>query len=691
MSIVGVDIGGTFTDLVAFRDGTIVIGKTSTTPADPTQGVATSLRETDCDIPGVREFLHGSTIAINTVLESKGAPTALLTTRGFRDVYAIGRGNRPEGFNVFFHRPRPLIPRDRCHEVNERIDARGEIVTPLDENEIMRLGRMLDGEGVQSIAVCFLHSYANPRHEEAAGRILREAFPHIFVTLSHEILREVREYERTSTTALSAYVGPRVRNYLGRLEGFLGTEAFGGQIHIMRSNGGTMSLAQASAQPVWMMESGPVAGMIGAGHLARLLGFGRSIGFDMGGTTAKSALLTDGVPMIENGYYIGGYAQGQPMQLPVVDIVEVGAGGGSIAWCDAVGSVHVGPQSAGAEPGPACYGKGGDDPAVTDADLLLGRLNAGRFLGGEMRLQPALSETTLKRRIADPLGLSVREAALGVVRIADSAMALAVRGVSVNKGVDPRNASMIAFGGAGPLHALAIAKEIFIPTVVIPKLPGNFSAFGMLLAPWRQDLVRTLVGQLGELDVAQVRAAYDELFAAGRRQLIKDRLSLENAVFSFAADLRYVGQEHAITVPVSSADMLAANDPELRLRFDALHDERYGHAASDQRIQVINLRLVVTVPRQDGELLGFIESAYVPSDPRPVETRPVIFDNPEAPLPARVFWRPGLPTGFTVEGPAVIEERNSTTLIFPGDIAEVTPHGHLVVHVKLDLPPEHGA
>ncbi|MGE0747101.1 MAG: hydantoinase/oxoprolinase family protein [Rhodospirillales bacterium] len=684
MSSVGVDIGGTFTDLVGWRDGRLVLAKTSTTPADPTLGVATSLHEGRCDVAAIDEFLHGSTIAINTVLERKGAATALITTAGFRDVYAIGRGNRIEAFNLFFHRPKPLIPRERCLEVRERMSAAGAVLTPLDEAAVRALGARLVADGVESVAVCFLHAWANPAHEAAAGRILRAEFPQLFVTLSHEILRAFREYERTSTTALNAYVGPRVGAYLDRLQAFLRQSAFRGPIRLMRSNGGAMSIGHALAQPVAMMESGPVAGMIGAGRIAALFGLNQAIGFDMGGTTAKASLMIDGAPAIEEGYYIGGAASGQPMQLPVVDIVEVGAGGGSIAWRDGAGSLHVGPHSAGADPGPACYGKGGADPVVTDADLLLGRLNGARFLGGGMALDPARAEAAVREAVAGPLRMSVPEAALGIVRIADAAMALAVRAVSVNKGVDPRDAAMIAFGGAGPLHAVALAKEIFIPTVVVPKLPGNFSAFGMLLAPWRQDFVRTLIGALGALDRPRLEAAFAELRDAGERQLADDGIASAQARFEFAADLRYRGQEHAIAVPVAAPADLTHADGPVRQAFDRLHDQRYGHAEAAERIEMVNLRLTVTADRADAALLAFIEAPYVPEDARPEERRAVVFDDPARPVEARVLWRPGLAPGFTVEGPAVIEERNSTTLVHPGDVLRVSPHGHLVIDVRLE-------
>ena len=683
MNSIGVDIGGTFTDLVGYRDGTLIISKTLTTPANPTLGVAKALELANTRLQDLDEFLHGTTIAINTVLERKGDKTALLTTEGFRDVYEIARGNRPDAFDIGFQRAEPLVPRHLRFEARERLDARGEVLTPLDEASVRAVGRKVLAEGISAIAVCFLHSYANPAHEAAAGKILREMCPDLFVTLSHEILREFREYERTSTTVLNAYVGPRVAKYLKTLETHMGENGFDGAIHIVRSNGGSMSLTHAAVEPVSMMESGPVAGMIGAGAVAKLLGIRQAIGFDMGGTTAKATLITDGVPGIEEGYYIGGYATGQPMQLPVVAIVEVGTGGGSIAWRDGSGGIHVGPQSAGSDPGPVCYGGGGTEPTITDANLILGRLNPSRFLGGGMALNLEGARRAMASRIGDPTGLSSDEAAMGVVRIADSAMALAVRAVSVRKGVDPREAAMIAFGGAGPVHAAALCREIYIPTLVIPKLPGNFSALGMLLAPWRHDAVRTLVGILGRLDATRVRAGFDELHAAAQQRLAADGLDPALAVFEFGADLRYRGQEHTIPVPLTSVDALVNADAGVTDTFHALHDMRYGHAASGETIEVANLRLTVTVPRGGDSVEQFLAMPFVPEDPRPEQRRPVIFEDAAQPLDTRILWRPCLPPGFSVEGPAIIEESNSTTVLFPGDVARVTEHGHLVISIQL--------
>jgi N-methylhydantoinase A len=676
MSIVGIDIGGTFTDLVGYQDGTIITSKCLTVPADPTEGAREALRIAQCDVSAMDELLHGSTIAINTVLEKSGAKTALITTAGFRDVYAIGRGNRPDAFNLFFHRPRPLVPRELTFEIAERMNAAGEVLIPIDTAAVEKLGRELAARGVDAVAVCFLHSYANPAHEQLAGEVLRRQFPDLFVTLSHEILREFREYERTSTTVLNAYVGPRVSRYLGRFESFAEQARFAGQIAIMRSNGGTMSIAQARQEPVAMMESGPVAGIIGAGRLASLLGIERAIGFDMGGTTAKCTLISGGVAPIEEGYVIGDAFTGQPMQLPVVDIVEVGAGGGSLAWCDAGGGLHVGPVSAGADPGPACYGRGGTAPAVTDADLVLGRLNSARFLGGHMTLDRARAEQAVAT-VGDRLGLGTVEAALGIATIADGAMSLAVRAVSVNRGIDPRDATLIAFGGAGPLHAVAIAREISIPRVVIPKLPGNFSALGMLMAEWRHDFVRTLIGELAEIKGADAARAFAELRDAGEAALARDHLA--RGRFDFAADLRYRGQEHTIAIPVARADDLSNDTAATRQSFHEQHDRRYGHAAPDQSIEIVNLRLVVTVSRMEDVITRWLSAPWTPTENAPEQRRPVVFDDAARPLEARILWRPALAAGIDIVGPAVIEEPNSTTFIGPGDRAMVNESGHIIV------------
>jgi N-methylhydantoinase A len=419
--------------------------------------------------------------------------------------------------------------------------------------------------------------------------------------------------------------------------------------------------------------------MIGAAHLARLIGIRQAIGFDMGGTTAKTALINDGVLPIEEGYVIGDAFTGQPMQLPVVDIVEVGAGGGSIAWIDDSGGLHVGPVSAGADPGPVCYGRGGEQPTVTDADLMLGRLNSNRFLGGGMTLDGAGADAALAK-LGGLVGLDALTAALGIATIADGAMSLAVRAVSVNRGVDPRDTALIAFGGAGPLHAVAIAREISIPRVIIPKLPGNFSALGMLMAEWRQDFVRTLIGELDRLERAQVAQAFADLRDAGTAALKRDGLA--GGTFNFAADLRYRGQEHTIAVSVRSPDDLAGGTAETRRRFNAQHDSRYGHAAPDQSIEIVNLRLVVTLARIDDAISRWLSTPWQAGPGGVVEHRAVVFADPARPVEARILWRPSVAAGTEIKGPAVIEEPNSTTFVPPGDHAAIDPWGNIVITVS---------
>lgn len=679
MNVVAVDIGGTFTDLVGYVDGEIVSSKTSTVPSDPTKGIITSLELAGCQLDNLNEIMHGSTVAINTVLERKGAKTALITTKGFRDVYEIGRSNRIEAFNLFFKRPEPLVERNLTFEVPERILASGEVLEELDESTLGAILAVIEAEGVEAVSVCLLHSYVNPAHERRIGEIIRTARSDLFVTLSHEILREYREYERTSTTALNAYVGPRVEGYLKRLETHLRDGVFQGKIQIMRSNGGIMSIKVAQEQPVSMMESGPVAGMIGAGRLATLLGLQQCVGFDMGGTTAKSSLITNGAPAIENGYVIGDHASGQPMQLPVVNIVEVGAGGGSIAWVDKAGGLHVGPQSVGADPGPACYGKGGEYPVVTDADVILGRINPQRFLNGGMGLDRDASLKAMQDKVAGPLGLDVIAAAHGVARIADTSMSLSVRAVSINKGVDPRDTAMIAFGGAGPLHAVSIAREIHIPTVIVPKLPGTFSALGMLMASWRQDFVQTLIGRVGALAETEINRVFTDLTSAGQEQLQRDEIAPDTAVFQYSVDLRYVGQEHAISIPIENIGMLTGDATEVRQRFNHEHDRRYSQSAPDESLEIVSLRLVLTAERSTSAIDEWLSRPWVAEAEVPVTTRDVIFNETTEALPAKIYWRPSMPAGMTLVGPAVIEEPNSTILVHPGDEVVVTDAGHLMI------------
>jgi N-methylhydantoinase A len=674
---IAVDIGGTFTDLVAVDDqGRIFRAKSLTTPEDLARGIQNCLRGAAVDVAGAGFFVHGSTVTINAVLERKGARTGLITTKGFRDVYEIGRGNRPEGYNLFFKRPVPLVPRDLRLEVDERLYASGEVFRSLDENSAGTAITALKSAGVESIAVCLLHAYANAEHERRMGELIHEQFPEAYVSLSHEILREFREYERTSTTVLNAYVGPLVSRYLVSLEKMLGQAGFHGTFRVMQSNGGVMSAESARKMPVTMMESGPVAGVIAAARLGERLDCRHMISFDMGGTTAKSSLIKDFHPEVTSSYYVGGYVTGHPMMLPVVDIVEVGNGGGSIAWVDAAGGLKVGPQSAGAAPGPACYGRGGSEPTVTDANLIAGRIDPEYFLGSGIRLQRDKAAQAIGEKIAKPLGLSLEEAALGILTIANFNMSLSVRAVSVEKGYDPRDCALVPSGGGGALHAMAIARELSVPRVIIPPMPAHFSALGMLLADLKHDYVQTFVRELAETSGAELAHAFSLLEQSAVATLTEEGSKAEQMVLRRFLDMRYRGQEYTLPVPIGE-DLRSLTDfGAIRARFDQLHQEHYGHSAPREPVMMVNLRLSALGRFEDGLPL---DAASREEDRGVRGRRPVIFE--KDPVECPIYLRSGFKPGDRLEGPAVIEEIGATILVYPGDKLQVNEFGHLVIEV----------
>ncbi|HZA57273.1 MAG TPA: hydantoinase/oxoprolinase family protein, partial [Candidatus Udaeobacter sp.] len=584
---IAVDIGGTFTDLVAVDDqGQVYRSKSLTTPDDLARGIQDCLSAAKIQVSEASFFVHGSTVTINAVLERKGARTGLITTQGFRDVYEIGRGNRPEGYNLFFKRPIPLISRDLRLEVDERLYASGELLKSLNEPSAAAAIETLKEAGVESVAVCLLHSYANPFHEQRLGQMLHQQFPEAYVSLSHEILREFREYERTSTTVLNSYVGPIVSRYVVSLERMLADSGFRGTFRVMQSNGGVMSAETAKRLPVTMMESGPVAGVIAAAHLGERLDCHYIISFDMGGTTAKASLIKDFHPEVTSSYYVGGYVSGHPMMLPVVDIVEVGNGGGSVAWIDAAGGLKVGPQSAGAKPGPACYGKGGGDPTVTDANLIAGRIDPEYFLGSGIRLQRDRAAQAIAEKIAQPLGLSIEDAALGILTIANFNMSLAVRAVSVEKGYDPRDCVLVPSGGGGALHAMAIARELSVPRVIIPPIPAYFSALGMLLADLKHDYVQTFIRELNETSAAELADAFASLEQSATEILTEEGAELRQIVLRRFLDMRYRGQEYTLPVPITENLRAISDFGAIRSRFDQLHQEHYGHSASNEPVMM---------------------------------------------------------------------------------------------------------
>jgi N-methylhydantoinase A len=572
----------------------------------------------------------------------------------------------------------PLVPRSRTFECNERLAAGGECLTALTPEEIARIVAVVRASGAAAVAVCFLHSYADPKHERALGAQLRAALPGVYVSLSHEIVREYREYERTSTTVMNAYIGPETSEYVGGIAKRLADDEFAGRFLIMQSNGGVMSPETAKRLPVAMMESGPVGGVIAAARVGAALGLENLITFDMGGTTAKTSLIKDNEVSVAQGYHIGGYASGHPVMFPVVDIVEVGAGGGSIAWIDEVGALKLGPQSAGSEPGPICYRRGGTKPAVTDANVVLGRIGAESFLGGEMPLDVAAARRGLETELCGALGMSAVEAALGVVKIAVAKMSLAVRGVSVERGYDPRGFAHGAMGGAGPLHALEIARDLKIPTVVVPNLPAHFSALGMLMADVRQDYVRTYYRRLLEADYAELTKIYAELLAAGNATLEDAAVAPAARSYQYWMDLRYVGQEFWLQIPVTEAEIAAADGAAIQNRFTQIHDDRFGHAAPDEPLELVNLRLTAIGARAP---IGFPKLG-ARGGAAQTGTRAIYLESAAQPTTCAVYARETLTPDMTIEGPAVIEEYASTTVLFAGDRVRVADTGELIVAVR---------
>src|SRR5262249_38005208 len=583
-----VDIGGTFTDLVAqdVATGQAVRAKADTTPGGLERGVLRALEQSGVPPDGITAFIHGTTVVINAVTERTGAATALVTTRGFRDVLEIGRANRPALYTPSYRKPAPFVPRHLRFEVGERMPYRGEVVEPVSGPDLAEVAGRLAGAAVQAVAICFLHAWANPVHEQQAAAVLSARLPGVAVVTSHQVSGQWREYERTSTTVLSAYVQPVVTAYLGWLRAWLRAAGVGAPLYVMRSNGGVSSFERAASAPIALLESGPVAGVTAAARLGAMLGARHVLALDIGGTTAKAAAIRDGQVRVSTLHYIGktpAFA-GDPVQAPTVEIVEIGAGGGSLVWADAAGGLHVGPQSAGADPGPACYARGGTEPTLTDANLVAGRLDPGYFLGGAMKLDHEAALRALSA-LGVRLSLDARSAARGVLRYAVAQMSHALRLVTLRRGNDPRDFTFIAYGGAGPLHATLLARELGISRTIIPPGPGHFSAFGMLAGPLRGEAVRTVVGPLGTTDLARAFAPAERAAAADLGPHGQD------AIIARYAELRYQGQEHTLEVPVT--------DPGARGELHRAFERRCLEAYSfrlDAPVEVVTLRATATAP-----------------------------------------------------------------------------------------------
>ena len=689
----GIDIGGTFTDatLINENTGEIHVGKVPSTPEDPSVGFMNAtdrmLREVAVSLDEVEYVVHGTTVATNAIIEKKVAPTGFITTDGFRDLLEIQRQIRPTLYDLHFEKPRPLVPRYLCFGIPERLDAQGQVLTPLDENALVEAVEQLKRENVTAVAVCFLHSYINPNHEKRVGEILHEVFPDAIVSLSSEVAPEFREYFRASTTVINACIRPIVARYLRHIEDRLREKGITAALLVMQSSGGVFTFASASEKPVFMVESGPAAGVIAATYLGTALGHPDVISFDMGGTTAKAGLVQNGAPRVTKEYEVGTAAQsgvgasrgaGYPIRTPVLDLVEIGAGGGSIAWVDSGGILRVGPQSAGADPGPVCYGKGGQEPTITDANLVLGRLNPSYFLGGEIELEVEAARKAVYEQCAQPLGMGIVETAHGIVEIANAAMTNALRLVSVQRGYDPRDFVLVAFGGAGPVHANRLAIEVQIPKTIIPMSPGTTSAMGLLVTDLKHDYSKTLIQRVDQADAEMVAKIYRELEVDGRANLEREGMNSEEITFMHQVDMRYVGQSYELTIPLPDGKLSAAEIEGVLSRFHREHHRAYGYSASNEPVEFVNLRLsaIGTINKPQLREIGAGDS---PLSAAQKAIRFVYFAERECFVECPIYDRYRLSAGFVLEGPAIVEEIDATTVIHPGYQALVDGFGNLIL------------
>ncbi len=685
---IGVDIGGTFTDvaLVDEASGRIGVAKVPTTPDDFGRGVLDGLKSVmekyDVEAGDVGQLAHATTIVTNAILEEKGAPAALIMTRGFRDILELRRSARPDLYDLFQDGPHILIPRRNRLEITERIGADGSAVTPLDASEIDGLIADIRERDVKAVAVSLMFSFLNPAHERQLGAALRKAFPELPVYLSSEVLPEIREFERTSTTAVCAYVGPILASYLARLE-----ETVRGlglpPIYVMGSNGGVFEAAEGISMPAMAVESGPAAGVVATSLIANQTGKHDILSFDMGGTTAKASLIRNGNYETTPEYEVGGGASGNrwmngtghPIRVPVIDLAEVSAGGGSIAWVDRAGSLRVGPASAGATPGPVCYQRGGTEPTVTDCDLLLGYLDQKSLLGGELEISLEAAERAIKEKLADPLGVDVRAAAAAVIDVVNHSMAEALKIVSVQRGYDPREFVLAAFGGAGPLHATALADELSMGEVLCPPVPGAFSALGLVGTDLKRDYVRTFFQTTDTADPATLAAVFDELEGFGAAMLERAGVPAARRRFERSIDARYVRQSYELSVPVGEPPFDKATLDAVAAAFHERHRKTYGHDNRTEPVQLVNVRIAAI-----GEIPTLrISDRTSDAGTNPVKSRRTLWFRDTGAIDADILDRASMPAEFTINGPAVIESLESTILVCPGWQARMDNDGFVVM------------
>lgn len=676
MRRIGIDVGGTFTDFVVQNtlDGSVQYYKLPSTPSDPSQAILTGIERIVAEFgfaaSEVEYIGHGTTVGTNMIIEGKGAPTGLLTTRGFRDVLAIGRQNRPSLYDISVNKVSPLVQRYQRLEVNERLSALGEVLVPLDESQVREQISKLASSGVEAVAICFIHSYRNAAHEERARQILEEMMPEVYISVSSKVLPEFREYERTSTTVLNASIGPRMDRYLKRLKHGIADIGISCEPMTIHSNGGVLSLESVRKLPVATCLSGPAAGVVGAAMVGSRAGMPNIVTFDVGGTSTDVSLILDGRPLFTSGRMVADH----PVKLPMVDIHVIGAGGGSIASVDDALALKVGPHSAGAAPGPAAYGKGGMVPTLTDANIALSRLDPVALLRGRMPIHRDKALAAIKSTIADPLDLSVDQAAYGILQVAIANMSRAIRSVTTERGYDLNDLTLFAFGGAGPLHATEVAKECGIKRILIPQEPGTMCARGVLLSNISLDFVKTCLVVLGPQSWNQVWKLLGDLRKEGDDWLAGEKVSLDDRRFNLAVDAHYRGQNYEITLPTNDIN---ENSLELFIeRFREAHKAEYGYDIPDRDIEIVNCRVQAI-----GLTSKFNESQYVGGSSiagARIGSRPVYFGEDgwrETP----VYERSALPVNQSLSGPAIIDEMSSTTVVLPGQHAIVDDAGNIIV------------
>jgi N-methylhydantoinase A len=671
---IGVDIGGTFTDIVALdRAGRLALTKVPSTPKDLLEGIGAAVSQV-LGLAGARpadveRFIHGTTIATNAILEQKGAVTAILTTEGFEDVLELGRMKRSRMYDLTMDPEVPtfLAPRRRRVGIRERLDARGQVLVPLDEDAVRRAVQALRARAVQAIAVCYLFSFVNPAHERRTREIVAELAPEISVSLSSDVDPTFREYERLCVTAFDAYLGPVVKRYLAGLADTLRALGVPGVPLIMRSRGGIVSAALAAEQPVTLFLSGPAGGVIGAGFAAERSGVRDFVSLDMGGTSNDVAVVRDGTPLLASEGAIGPY----PVRTPMVDVNTIGAGGGSVAWIDAAGGLRVGPRSAGADPGPACYGRGGDEATVTDASVVLGYLNPARFAGGTLTLDVAAAERAVAA-IGRRLGVDPVAAAAGIHRVVNARIADQIRLVTIKRGYDPRQFSLVVLGGAGPVHGAALAAEMGMAEVLVPEAPGVLAAFGLLAAAIEHHHARTLQARTDVADLAAVNRCLGELDAAGRGRMREEGVPADQVRVAYTADMRYVGQAYELEVPIA-LPITREGMPEILAAFHAVHERVYGYARTQQPVEFVNFRAVHTYPLPRPVVTPAARATGSLADARLGERRAYF----GAFVPTAIYERARLPLGARLAGPAIVEQDDTTTVIPPGVTARVDDAGNL--------------